>query len=388
VAEPQRQRFLFRIVFLVLAAVAAGVGLFAYFSPGSFVKDNNSAPPERLKTGGTSVAAHLMENRWRTAYRKDKGVEIEYVSVGSTEGIKHLTDKEYAICFTHAPLTEEQRKSAQDKGGAVVHVPVVLCAVVPVYNVKELKDKDEPLNFTAELLANIFVGNVKKWNDQAIKDLNPNVAGVLPDTAIVVVHRKDSSGTTLLFTHYLQGASKTWQGKVGRAGSEVPWPVGVGAERSRGVADLVARTEGAIGYVDLLYAWDDAPLDPAVKEPVRAAAESAPQYGAVRNGDDTAYIHPRAENITAAAQAALGDLGDEGKFHLTNRSGKDSYPICGVIWAVCYQEQPAAEQKKVVDFLRWLTHEAQPFAAGMSYAPLPKELVTHAEDKINSIKSR
>jgi phosphate transport system substrate-binding protein len=364
VADATRPFPLLRISLILLVGV--GLCFLVYYAPAFLVREERTPEALRLKTGGTSVADIIIENRWRNAYRKAKGIEIDYESTGSTNGIRQMIDGKYAVAFTHAPMTEEQRKEAQGKGGAVVQVPVVLCAVVPVYNLPTLKDK-APVKFTGEVLADIFLGKIDRWNDPALKKLNDGVD--LPDTKITVVHREDSSGTTLLFTDYLSGVSPAWREQLGGAASEVKWPVGVGQPRNQNVKGYVQRTDGAIGYVDLLHAMAG-DLD----------------YGAVQNKDGTAFIHVEAPNMTAAAQEVLANLPEDLTFSLTSRPGKDSYPICGAIWAVCYQAQPAANEKKVADFLHWATHEGQAFASNMSYAPLPEELVPRVEQKLQAIK--
>jgi phosphate transport system substrate-binding protein len=355
-----------RLVVIVL--VGAGLGVLVYYSPAFLIKNDEPPSYARLDTGGTSVVSFLLENKWRGVYRKEKGVEVHYDSTGSTQGVTQMIGKKYAIGFTHAPMTAGQREEARAEGGEVVHIPVVICAVVPVYNVKGLKDKP-PLKFTGEVLADIFLGKIDKWNNPALQKLNEGVG--LPDAKILVVHREDSSGTTSIFTDYLHGASAAWRKEVGAAGSKVKWPAGEGVARNHGVADKVYRTEGAIGYVDLLYAsYGDGKL----------------QHGAVRNKGDTAFIHAESEKMTAALKGLIAAIPEDLTFQLTNQPGKDSYPICGAVWAVCYQAQPASDRERVVDFLHWVTHEGQKYAKDMSYAPLPEELVGRADEKIKSIK--
>ena len=223
----------------------------------------------------------------------------------------------------------------------------------------------------SQLMQNrLYLGNYLLSGDgREVEKLNEGVG--LPDAKILVVHREDSSGTTSIFTDYLHGASAAWREEVGAAGSKVKWPAGVGVARNHGVADKVYRTEGAIGYVDLLYAsYGDGKL----------------QHGAVRNKGDTAFIHAESEKMTAALKGLIAAIPEDLTFQLTNRPGKDSYPICGAVWAVCYQAQPASDQKRVVDFLHWVTHEGQKYAKDMSYAPLPEELVGRADENIKLIK--
>jgi phosphate transport system substrate-binding protein len=381
-----------RIVILLVIGVALGVAI--YLAPPWFAKDE-PIKTEHLKAGGTNSVYVILANRWRTAYNKEKGVEVDYDSTGSTAGVNGLIDRKYAVAFTHAPLSEEQKKKAKEKGGEVVQIPLLVCGVVPVYNVEGLAFKPEltaataaaalvcgavpayhtkpRLNLTGDVLAGIYLGTIKKWNDPALKKLNEGVD--LPDADITPVHREDSSGTTAIFTDYLLGSSDAWKEKVNKAGSEVPWPAGVGAAgaRNNGVAGHVLRTPGAIGYVDLLYAFNN--------------EDVVLEYGAVQNKEKTAFVHADPDNLAATLKAHLADVPEDLAFGLTNQTGKDSYPLCGVIYAVCYQSQPAAEQKKVADFLRWITHDGQKWARENYDAPLPEELVKRTDTKIDSIKA-
>jgi phosphate transport system substrate-binding protein len=357
-----------RITVLGLVIVGAVLVAGIYFASGYFYRDPEASVPH-LKTGGTA-SAFFMLDAWKAPYKKAKGVEVDYDNTGSTRGVAGMIDKTYAVGFTHAPMTEEQTRQAREKGGEVLHLPVVICAVVPVYNVKALADEG-PLQFDGEVLAKIFLGEIDRWNNDAIKKLNPKVADKLPDEKIEVIHRKDSSGTTYIFTSYLYGASDLWKEKMKEPKSEVEWKVGTGAERNQGVAAKVAETEGAIGYVELLHVYKDG---------------GDHQYGAVQNQEKTAYIHAGPENMTAAAESLGDSLTDELTFDLTNRPGKNSYPICGTIWAVCYKKQPAADRTKVVDFLQWITHDGQKLAAKRTYAPLPDEVVRRVDEKIKSVE--
>jgi phosphate transport system substrate-binding protein len=215
-------------------------------------------------------------------------------------------------------------------------------------------------------LADIFLGRITKWNDPALQKLNEGVT--LPDRAIAVVHREDSSGTTFIFADYLAGASEAWKKAIGPANNKIQWPVGTGMTRNHGVADHVYRTEGTIGYVDLQF-----------------AGYGKIPYGAVQNKDKTAFIHVEASQMTAALQASLTEIREDLTFELTNRPGKDSYPICGAVWAVCYQSQPRSQHDRVVEFLRWVTHDGQQFATKLAYAPLPEQLVQRVEKKLERI---
>jgi len=350
---------------LVIVLIGAALGLGVYFSPAFVSPEKKPTPPVHLQTGGTSTAALIIENGWRAAYRMQKGIEVDYESTGSTKGIEQMIEGTYPIAFTHSPITDAQKKKAKDKNGDLVQMPVVLCSVVPIYNIKGLKNKP-PINFTGEVLAKIFLGTITRWNDPELKKINEGVD--LPDTKITVVHRKDSSGTTFLFTDYLAGVSPEWDKKVGK-GSEVKWPVGgEGENRTFDLVRQVKRTEGAIGYADLVYAFF-----------------GDVKYGAVQNKDKTAFIHAKAKNMTAAAKEELSTIRDDLGFDLTNKSGKESYPICGAIWAVCYQNQPAKTRSSVVNFLQWATHDGQKYTSEV-YASLPEEVVGRVEKKLQLIK--
>ena len=235
---------------LVLAVIGVALGFLVYFSPHFFVKQEQPPSYPQLKMGGTSTVFYIVDYRWRGNYRDAKGVLISYESSGSTLGATRLIDGTYTMACTHSSLSPEQLRKAREKGGEVVHIPILLCGVAPVYHVKELKGK-APLKLTGELLANIFLGKIKEWNDPALKAVNPGVD--LPATKITVVHREDSSGTTQLFTEYLSAVSGAWRERVGPPKSVVKWPVGVAASRNLGVATLVDKTEGTIGYVDRMY---------------------------------------------------------------------------------------------------------------------------------------
>ena len=381
---------LIRIVVFVILGV--GVGCLIYYSPNFFAKPEKETAPH-LKTGGTSSVA-IMVDGWKPRYLADKGVEVDYDNSGSTAGVNNVIERKYAIGFTHAPLSEEQRKKAQATGGEMIQIPVVICAVAPVYNLKELKKEDvfsssfeslttllneeRQLNFTGDVLGKIFVGEITKWNDDAIKKLNPKVADRLPDKTIEVVHRKDSSGTTFIFSEYLHQTSDRWREKMGEPKSEYKddhkWPVGVAKERSIGVAEYILTTEGTIGYVEMARVY---------------VGGGELRSGKVQNKNQNAFLPGEPKFMAAAAKSlSAGDIKDDLTLSLTNRPGDDSYPICGTIWAVCYRDQPAATYKMVADFLDWVTHEKdQKISDKRKYAPLPEELRTRAEAKLKTLKS-
>jgi ABC-type phosphate transport system substrate-binding protein len=205
-----------------------------------------SGKPRINGAGATFI--YPMMSKWASEYDKVKGVEVNYQSIGSGGGIQQMTAKTADFGSTDGPMNDEQLQKAKDIGGEVVHIPLAMGAVVPAYN---LEGVTEPLTFTGPLLADIFLGKIKKWNDNAIRDQNPNV--ILPDKDIGVVHRSDGSGTTYVWVDYLSKVSPEWKKKIGVATS-VNWPVGEGAKGNEGVAKRVKETPGALGYIELIYA--------------------------------------------------------------------------------------------------------------------------------------
>ncbi len=353
------------LLMLVLGTVA---GLLIYFSPRLFFSTYNNPVSQhrQLKTGGTSAIVVVAENYWKSRYLHDKDVEIVCDSAGTTLGVERMLDKAYTVAFTHAPVSASLREKAKEDGLNLVHIPLLLCGVVPAYHIAELKDK-APLKFTGEVLADIFLGKITQWNDPALKATNPGVD--LPAKKITVVHREDSSGTTELFTEYLAAVSPAWAEKVGPSAAKVKWPVGIAASRNQGVAIKVYETDGAIGYVDRLYvAFQDIALD----------------YGAVQNKDKS-FTRAEPANLTAAVREIHTKIPEDLTFSLTDQPGKDSYPIAGVIYAVCSDKQSESNRRQIVDFLRWATHEGQADVTKTGFAPLPSELVQRVDRRLDAI---
>jgi phosphate transport system substrate-binding protein len=354
---------------LVMLFFGAAVGLAIFFAPRLFSGPNRPASERpQLKTGGTEAIVVVAENFWKGKYAKDRGVDLVCDSVGTTHGVNGMLDKTYAVAFTHAPVSAELREKAQKEKIEVVHIPLMLCGVVPAYHVEALKGKT--LHFSGAVLAGIFLGKIKHWDDPALKAINPGVD--LPATEITVVHRDDSSGTTHLFTEYLAAVSPAWAETVGPPAAVVKWPVGVGAARNQGVAGKIQDTDGAIGYVDRLFtSFQDIALD----------------WGAVQNKDQSAFVPAEPKNFTAAARAVLAEIPADLTFSLIDKPGKDSYPITGVIYAVCADRQSPAAQKQIVDFLRWATHEGQAEVGKTPFAALPAELVERVDRRLEAIKA-
>jgi phosphate ABC transporter phosphate-binding protein len=226
----------------------------------------------------------------------------------------------------------------------------------------------EPIKFSGAILAGIYLNKITRWNDDALIELNKGVS--LPDKPIKVVRRSDPSGTSYIWTSYLSAVSKEWADKLG-ASKEVKWPVGEGAKGNDGVADQVKANDGAIGYIETLYA-----LNKEIK------------FGSVRNEKGKDIMADDMEGLTAAAEGKLTEIPDDLCFSLVNAPGEKAYPICGVVWAIAYVNQPADRKQTLVDFLHWATHEGQKEAPPLHYAMLPKGLVERIDKKLETVKAK
>jgi phosphate ABC transporter phosphate-binding protein len=345
-----------RLVKVLAVLVAAGALVGCNNRPSNSAASSSGG---RLEGAGSSFVKPIM-SKWVEDYRKAVGLEVNYTSAGSGAGIQQMTNKIVNFGCTDAPMDLDQLQAALEKGGAVVHIPLVIGGAVPAYN---LPGVDKPIHFTGQLLADIFLGKVKKWNEPALQELNKDVK--LPDLPILVVTRSDPSGTNYIWADYLSKASKDWTLGVS---VKVDWPGGETAKGSEGMAGKL-KTEGAIGYVELLY---------VLKNKI--------QYGAVKNQEGE-FILANLESVKAAADAwfAKNPIPDDLCYSLTDAPGRGSYPIAGTTWAVLYQKQPADKGRELVKFLRWVTHEGQEGCAGLFYVRLPQALVEKINQKLDKV---
>jgi phosphate ABC transporter phosphate-binding protein len=319
----------------------------------------NQNKPEII--AGGSTFAYPMMSRWAGQYDKAKGVSLRYHAEGSGKGVEHLLDKSFDFGCTDAPMSDAALENAKTIGGEVVHIPLFFGAVVPAYNLDGIK---EPLKFSGQVLAEIYLGKITKWNDRALKTLNPDVA--LPDEHIVVAHRSDSSGTTYIWTEYLSGVNQEWKDRVG-FNKTVNWPTGVAANGNGGVAGLVKRTHGAIGYLE---------LSTCLKEKI--------DFGLMENREGK-FIKASPESIQAAVKAVLPKVPDDLRFSFAGSEFGDAYPITGATWAIAFSSLPTEKAKLVAEFLRWATHEGQSSLEGLGYSPLPQSLVERSEKRLSLV---
>jgi phosphate transport system substrate-binding protein len=247
------------------------------------------------------------------------------------------------------PMTDEQLKAAP---GPILHFPTVLGGVVPVYNIPNVKSD---LKFSGQVLADIYLGKITKWNDPSIAKLNAGVT--LPATDILVVHRSEGSGTTYIWVDYLSKVSPEFKTKVG-VGTSVKWPTGVGAKGNEGVSGQVSQTPGAIGYVELIY-----------------ALQTRTSYGSVENMDGE-FVKASVASVTAAAASAASKMPADFRVSITNAPGKGVYPISSFTWLLLYENpKDKAQAKTMVDFVKWALKDGQKYCPDLGYAPLPANVV-------------
>lgn len=314
-------------------------------------------------TGAGATFPNPIYSKWFDAYNKKTGIQINYQSVGSGAGIRQFTEGTVDFGATDGPMNESQ---IQAVSANVVHLPTVLGAVVVTCNLPQLGDTK--LQIDGSVLVDIFMGRITKWNDKRLAALNPGVN--LPNADIIVVHRSDGSGTTYIFTDYLTKFSREWKDKVGYATS-VNWPVGLGGKGNEGVTQQVKQVEGAIGYVELIY----------------AVSNNLP-YAKVKNAAGT-FVEPSLESVTAAAASAKLGKDTDFRVSITNPPGKDAYPIASFTWLLVQKDNKDAAKAKVIrDFLNWMiTDDAQNMAKELEYAPLPSEVRTLIADRIKTLKA-
>jgi phosphate transport system substrate-binding protein len=310
-------------------------------------------------TGAGATFPAVIYTKWTDEYNKLTGVQINYQSIGSGGGIKSISDKTVDFGATDGPMTDQQLTDAK---AAMFHIPMVMGAVVPTYNLSGVTTQ---LKFNGDTLAQIYLGAVKRWNDPKIAATNPGVS--LPDQAITPVERSDGSGTTYVWTDYLSKVSPEWKQKVGFANS-VNFPTGVGGKGNEGVAGVVKQTPNSIGYVELIY-----------------AIQNKLAYGQVQNAKG-AFINASLESVSKAASGVT--LAPDLRVSITNSDNAEAYPISSFTWTLTYVEvSDKAKALAIARYFWWSTHEGQIFAKDLGYAPLPAEIVTKAEEKIRGITS-
>ncbi len=332
----------------ILAAAAAALLLVAGLG---------FAQTELLGAGATFP--YPLYSKMFDLYGKEYGVRVNYQAIGSGGGIQQLKSRTVDFGASDAFMSNDELSKAP---AAILHVPIVAGAVVVTYNLPG----DPELRFTPDLVAGIFLGSIKRWNDPRIARANPSLK--LPATAITVVHRSDGSGTTAVFSDYLSKVSPEWKAKVGK-GTSLSWPAGVGGKGNPGVAGLVKQLPGSVGYVELIY-----------------ALQNGLPYGAVRNKAG-AFVKP---TLASTAAASAVPLPDDMRVSLTDTEAPAGYPLAGFTWILVYREQDydsrtREEADALVKLLWWLTHDGQKYAEPLQYGTLSKAAVAKAEAILRSI---
>ncbi|WP_218082143.1 phosphate ABC transporter substrate-binding protein PstS [Anthocerotibacter panamensis] len=308
-------------------------------------------------TGAGATFPEPIYSRWFSEYNKKTGVKINYQAIGSGGGIKQILAKTVDFGASDAAMSDEDLAKA---GKPILMIPTVAGPVAITYN---LSGVASGLKINAYILADIFQGRIKKWNDRRIAEINPSVS--LPDVDIQVVHRSDGSGTTRIFTDYLSKVDSGWATRIGSS-TAVKWPTGLGGKGTEGVASLVKQTPGAIGYVEYAYAQQN-----------QLSVAAVENYNGI-------FVLPTLEGASAAADGAV--VPENYRVFITNSKGKTAYPISGFTWLLVYQQQDdATKGKTLVDFLWWAIHDGQKFAASLNYADLPPALVKRLEKSIKTI---
>ena len=314
--------------------------------------------------GAGATFPNIIYQNWMLTYNQtQKDVKLNYQSIGSGGGIRQFSDGTVDFGGTDAPMTDSAIAAIK---GNVLHLPTVLGAVVAAYN---LPGVAQPVRFAPDVLADIFLGKITKWNDARLTSINPGVT--LPNQDIIVVHRSDGSGTTYVWVDYLSKVSPEWAQKVGK-GTSVNWPVGLGGRGNEGVSATVRQTPGAIGYIELGYAL------------INKMA-----FGVVRNQSGN-WITPSLESVTAAAAGAMKDMGADTDFRvsITNSPGAQAYPAASFTWLLVRKTYPdSAKARALAQFIWWAVTDGQAKAPEVGYAPLPKEMGAWLQARLKSITS-
>jgi phosphate transport system substrate-binding protein len=312
-----------------------------------------------LTGAGSTFDAPFFSAAFAKYQQQHPGVTISYSAVGSSAGIAAISAKQVDFGASDVPMTASEQAAA--RGGPITQVPVDLGGEGIVYTLS--LPAGARLHLTGPVLAEIFLGQITRWNDPALTALNPGLS--LPSAAINVVHRSDGSGTTYIFSNYLSSVDPTWAAKVG-TGKTLTWPAGEGAEGNSGVATAVNRTPFSIGYVEQAY-----------------SAGLLLPFAAIRNQAGN-YVTPSTQTVTAdAAQKPAITPTD---FSIVNQPGASSYPISGYSWALVYTHQPSqATGQNLVTMLDWLTHDGQAYAAANNYVPLPSQVQQLARTMLQQI---
>ena len=310
-------------------------------------------------SGAGSSFAYPIYSKMGSEYNKITGVQLNYQAIGSSGGIKDISNKVVDFGGSDAFLTDEQ---IAKMSAPIIQFPTVAGSIVITYNLPG----NPTIRLTGDVIAKIFLGQITKWNDPAITSLNPGI--MLPSEDIIVAHRSDGSGTTFNFSLYLSRVNADWKSKVGY-GTSVNWPAGLGGAQNAGVAGIITQTPGAIGYVELAY-----------------ATENKLPFATLQNAAGNWIV----ASLASTSQAANTKIPADGRIYLDNTTAAQGYPITTLTWVIAYKEQSyagrsEAQAKALVDFFWWMIHDGEKYAEGLQYSPLPAAAVTADENILRQI---
>jgi len=319
---------------------------------------------QTVVTGAGGSFPAPIYSAWLEAYKKaHPDLQINYQAIGSGGGIRQILEGNVDFGATDGPMSDKQLQIYKDsRGFGIIHLPTVLGAAVPAYNLPG----NPELNFTPEILAGIYLGQITKWDDPLLHEANPKVN--LPSAAIVVLHRSEGSGTTYVWADYLSKVSDTWRSKVGR-GFSVNWPAGLPARGNQGLAELVQRTPSSLGYIELSY-----------------AVQKKIAYGRVRNSAGN-FIKADLESVTAAAAEVSAHVSDDFRVSITNAPGKDAFPIASFSWLLIPARiQDSSKKKAIMSFLTWSLTDGQSMTEQLSYGRVPAAMASRELAAISRIQ--
>jgi phosphate transport system substrate-binding protein len=343
-------RCIFRGGRVNLKVIAAGV--LALVTAGASAQNIN---------GAGATFPNPIYSKWFSEYNQQHpNVKINYQPIGSGGGIRQVTEGTVDFGASDVTMTDQQISAAKVK---VIALPTVLGAVVPVYNIPGI---NKELNFSGDVIADIYLGKINNWNDARIAKDNPGVS--FPSHAILPVYRSDGSGTSFIFTDFLAKVSPAWNSGPGR-GAAINWPSGIGQKGNEGIAGMVRQAPFSFGYVELIY-----------------AVQNKMSYGSVKNTSGK-FVKASTDSVTAAAAGAAKSMPADYRISITNAPGADAYPISSFTWLLIpTHSNDAAKTKALTDFMGWMLDHGEAEAASLSYAPLPKSVQDMVRKSIAAIK--
>ena len=349
--------------------VGVTLGIFLVAGTATNILMNVYAQGQVTINGAGATFPFPLIDTWRVDYKNVKpNININYQSIGSGGGVKQFIEKTVDFGATDAPLTASELQRAP----GAVHIPETIGSVVAAYNIPSIPNKG--LKLTGPILADIFLGKIKKWNDPKIQSLNADAS--LPAADIIVVHRSDGSGTTYVWTDYLSNVSAAWNQQIGK-GKSVQWPIGIGGPGNEGVANAIRGSPNTIGYVELAYAL-------TTKMP----------YAYLQNQAGN-FVEPTLESTKASVAETAANLpkGDASWEHVSavNAPGSNSYPVASFSYLLLFKDlstNPSIDQSKakvLVDFISWAITTGQQSAGALGYVPLPEQVIKLNQETLKSL---